>query len=157
MLCSCCKQSVVCVWVPLLLLGIVVHKQAQLAYLPTSGPRTGARPKPNNGKERPPLKHGQQLWSNGGLGRPHTGMRQDNVTVKTRCLRHDGKKGARLKRMRLWKPPHTGLPWVMMLTSAFVSFVSCLDACLDAVGVRPPTLHCAKYSSGGKSSRCPCA
>jgi hypothetical protein len=26
----------------------------------------------------------------------------------------------------------------MMLTSAFVSFVSCLDACLDAVGVRPP-------------------
>jgi hypothetical protein len=30
--------------------------------------------------------------------------------------------------------------WVMMLTSAFVSFVSCLDACLDAVGVRPP-LH----------------
>jgi hypothetical protein len=28
--------------------------------------------------------------------------------------------------------------WIMMLTSAFVSFVSCLDACLDAVGVRPP-------------------
>jgi hypothetical protein len=27
---------------------------------------------------------------------------------------------------------------VMMLTSAFVSFVSCLDASLDAVGVRPP-------------------
>jgi hypothetical protein len=26
----------------------------------------------------------------------------------------------------------------MMLASAFVSFVSCLDACLDAVGVRPP-------------------
>jgi hypothetical protein len=26
----------------------------------------------------------------------------------------------------------------MMLTSAFVSFVSRLDACLDAVGVRPP-------------------
>jgi hypothetical protein len=26
----------------------------------------------------------------------------------------------------------------MMLTSDFVSFVSCLDACLDAVGVRPP-------------------
>jgi hypothetical protein len=25
-----------------------------------------------------------------------------------------------------------------MLTSAFVSFVSCLDACLDAVGVQPP-------------------
>jgi hypothetical protein len=25
-----------------------------------------------------------------------------------------------------------------MLTSAFVSLVSCLDACLDAVGVRPP-------------------
>jgi hypothetical protein len=25
------------------------------------------------------------------LGRPHTGMR---VTVKTRCLRHDAKKGA---------------------------------------------------------------
>jgi hypothetical protein len=24
-----------------------------------------------------------------------------------------------------------------MLTSDFVSFVSCLDACLDAVGVRP--------------------
>jgi hypothetical protein len=32
---------------------------------------------------------------------------------------------------------HTPL-WVMMLTSAFVSFVSCLDACLDAVCVRPP-------------------
>jgi hypothetical protein len=30
-----------------------------------------------------------------------------------------------------------------MLTSAFVSFVSCLDACLDAVGVRPP-LDCSK-------------
>jgi hypothetical protein len=30
------------------------------------------------------------------------------------------------------------LVWVMMLTSGFVSFVSCLDACLDAVGVRPP-------------------
>jgi hypothetical protein len=28
----------------------------------------------------------------------------------------------------------------MMLTSAFVSFVSCLDACFDAVGVRPPLL-----------------
>jgi hypothetical protein len=28
--------------------------------------------------------------------------------------------------------------WVMMLTSTFVSFVSCLDACLEAVGVRPP-------------------
>jgi hypothetical protein len=26
----------------------------------------------------------------------------------------------------------------MMLTSVFVSFVSYLDACLDAVGVRPP-------------------
>jgi hypothetical protein len=26
----------------------------------------------------------------------------------------------------------------MMLTSASVSFVSCFDACLDAVGVRPP-------------------
>jgi hypothetical protein len=26
----------------------------------------------------------------------------------------------------------------MMVTSAFVFFVSCLDACLDAVGVRPP-------------------
>jgi hypothetical protein len=25
-----------------------------------------------------------------------------------------------------------------MLTSAFVSFVTCLDACLDEVGVRPP-------------------
>jgi hypothetical protein len=25
-----------------------------------------------------------------------------------------------------------------MLMSAFISFVSCLDACLDAVGVRPP-------------------
>jgi hypothetical protein len=25
-----------------------------------------------------------------------------------------------------------------MVTSAIVSFVSCLDACLDAVGVRPP-------------------
>jgi hypothetical protein len=28
--------------------------------------------------------------------------------------------------------------WVMMLTSAFVSFVSRLDACLDAVRVRLP-------------------
>jgi hypothetical protein len=28
-----------------------------------------------------------------------------------------------------------------MLTSAIVSFVSCLDACLDAVGVRPPLDH----------------
>jgi hypothetical protein len=28
--------------------------------------------------------------------------------------------------------------WVMMLTSAFVSFVSYFDVCLDAVGVRPP-------------------
>jgi hypothetical protein len=26
----------------------------------------------------------------------------------------------------------------MMLTSTFVSFVSCFDACLDAAGVRPP-------------------
>jgi hypothetical protein len=26
----------------------------------------------------------------------------------------------------------------MMLTSAFAAFVLCLDACLDAVGVRPP-------------------
>jgi hypothetical protein len=31
------------------------------------------------------------------------------VTVKTRCLRHDAKKGAQLKRMELWKPPHTSL------------------------------------------------
>jgi hypothetical protein len=31
------------------------------------------------------------------------------VTVKTRCLRHGAKKGAQLKRMRLWKSPHTGL------------------------------------------------
>jgi hypothetical protein len=29
--------------------------------------------------------------------------------------------------------------WVMMLTSAFVSFISCLDACLEAVGVRSPS------------------
>jgi hypothetical protein len=28
--------------------------------------------------------------------------------------------------------------WVMMLMSTFVFFVSGLDACLDAVGVRPP-------------------
>jgi hypothetical protein len=32
-----------------------------------------------------------------------------HVTVKTQCLRHDAKKEAQLKRMRLWKPPHTGL------------------------------------------------
>jgi hypothetical protein len=32
-----------------------------------------------------------------------------HVTVKTRCLRHDAKKGAQLKRMRLWKLPHTSL------------------------------------------------
>jgi hypothetical protein len=31
------------------------------------------------------------------------------LTVKTWCLRHEAKKGAQLKRMRLWKPPHTGL------------------------------------------------
>jgi hypothetical protein len=34
--------------------------------------------------------------------------------VKTQCLWHDAKKGAQLKRIRLWKLPHTGL----MLTSA---------------------------------------
>jgi hypothetical protein len=38
-----------------------------------------------------------------------------------------------------WDDENSRTPgWVMMLTSAFVSFVSCLDACLDAVGVRPP-------------------
>jgi hypothetical protein len=37
--------------------------------------------------------------------------------------------------------------WVMMLTSAFVSFVSCLDACLDAVGVRPPLIFVAVWIS----------
>jgi hypothetical protein len=36
--------------------------------------------------------------------------------------------------------------WVMMLTSAFVSFVSCFDACLDAVGVRP-TLYALIWST----------
>jgi hypothetical protein len=35
--------------------------------------------------------------------------------------------------------------WVMMLTSAFVSFVSCLDAYLDAVGVRPPLVYFSVY------------
>jgi hypothetical protein len=32
-----------------------------------------------------------------------------HVTVKTRCLRHETKKWAQLKRMRLWKPLHIGL------------------------------------------------
>jgi hypothetical protein len=51
-----------------------------------------------------------------------------------------------------------------MLTSAFVFFVSCLDACLDAVGVRPPldwnTFHsylvqkACKYI-GRFKSKCP--
>jgi hypothetical protein len=114
--------------------------------------------------------------------------------VKTRCLRHDAKKGAQLKRMRLWKPPHTDLSHDAAETcsktrhvpfcasrlrhqysrnstsvryrhdvksstredvirrrhvllrcadsslnhewSKTASFVSCLDACLDADGVR---------------------
>jgi hypothetical protein len=46
-----------------------------------------------------------------------------HLTVKTRCLRHNEKKGAQLKRMRSWKPPHTGL-------SHYVSIMSqtlCLD------------------------------
>jgi hypothetical protein len=137
------------------------------------------------------------------LGRPHTGMRQDmwhDVCDMTQ------KKGAQLKRMRVWKPPHTGLSHdadvsfmlqtraarlgmvlfrvvktqtsvlkeqhqyikifsslddVMSSTredvirrrhvlfrctdsslnhewSKIASFVSCLDACLNAVGVRLP-------------------
>jgi hypothetical protein len=41
----------------------------------------------------------------------------------------------------------------MMLTSDFVSFVSCLDACLDAVGVRPPLVsppvHATRRPSPG--------
>jgi hypothetical protein len=35
----------------------------------------------------------------------------------------------------------------MILTSVFVFFVSCLDACLDAVGVRPP-LDCSATVTG---------
>jgi hypothetical protein len=38
--------------------------------------------------------------------------------------------------MRLCKPPHTGLSHDADVS--FVSFVSCPDACLYAVGVRPP-------------------
>jgi hypothetical protein len=41
-----------------------------------------------------------------------------------------------------------------MLTSAFVSFISCLDACLDAVGVRPPQVSsvcCLHQSLPGNS------
>jgi hypothetical protein len=36
----------------------------------------------------------------------------------------------------------------MMLTSALVCFVSCLDACLDAVGVRPPLDRAATVIGG---------
>jgi hypothetical protein len=39
----------------------------------------------------------------------------------------------------------------MILTSAFVSFYSCLDACLDAVGVRPPVKIAVNY--GGMVTR----
>jgi hypothetical protein len=128
--------------------------------------------------------------------------------VKTRRLRHDAKKGAQLKRMRLWKPPHTGLSHdadvsfmlqtraarlgmflfcasrfrhrysrngtsvryrhdVMSSTredvircrhvllrcadsslnhewSKIASFASCLDACLDAAGVRCSALDVSR-------------
>jgi hypothetical protein len=37
------------------------------------------------------------------LGRPHTDMRQDTMSATWR------KERAQLKRMRVWKPPHTGL------------------------------------------------
>jgi hypothetical protein len=51
-----------------------------------------------------------------------------HVTVKTRCLRHDAKKGAQLKRMRLWKPPHTGLSHDSDISICFFCLMSwCLS------------------------------